>query len=116
VLLPRVNEESAYSHRHHRRPAGYGRGPRRRARAAIGLSAADKLEIILARGKQPSVQRNAALRAAAGEIIYFLDDDSIALPENLRRGVAQFASADVKMVGGPSLCPPDAPNWSRRLP
>jgi succinoglycan biosynthesis protein ExoA len=70
---------------------------------------ADKLEIILARGKQPSVQRNAALRAAAGEIIYFLDDDSRAFPESLRRGVASFTSADVKMVGGPSLCPPDAP-------
>jgi succinoglycan biosynthesis protein ExoA len=69
----------------------------------------DKLEIILARGKQPSVQRNTALRAAAGEIIYFLDDDSRALTENLRRGVAQFSSADVKMVGGPSICPPDAP-------
>lgn len=70
---------------------------------------ADKLEIILARGKQPSVQRNAALRAAGGEIIYFLDDDSRAFPENLRRGVVPFASADVKMVGGPNLCPPDAP-------
>jgi len=68
-----------------------------------------KLEIILARGQQPSVQRNAALRAAAGEIIYFLDDDSVALPQNLRRGVAQFTSAEVKMVGGPSLCPPEAP-------
>jgi glycosyltransferase involved in cell wall biosynthesis len=70
----------------------------------------DKLEIILARGKQPSVQRNAALRAATGEIIYFLDDDSRAFPDNLRRGVAPFASADVKMVGGPNLCPPDAPH------
>ena len=68
-----------------------------------------RLEIILARGKQPSVQRNVALRAAAGEIIYFLDDDSIAFPQNLRRGLAQFASAEVKMVGGPSLCPPEAP-------
>jgi cellulose synthase/poly-beta-1,6-N-acetylglucosamine synthase-like glycosyltransferase len=69
----------------------------------------EKLEIILARGKQPSVQRNTALRAAAGEIIYFLDDDSMALPGNLRRGVAQFTSTDVKMIGGPSLCPSDAP-------
>src|SRR5580658_2101828 len=68
-----------------------------------------KVEIILARGKQPSVQRNTALRAAAGEIIYFLDDDSVAFPQNLRRGVAQFSSTDIKMVGGPSLCPPEAP-------
>jgi cellulose synthase/poly-beta-1,6-N-acetylglucosamine synthase-like glycosyltransferase len=70
---------------------------------------ADKLEIIVARGRQPSVQRNAAVRAAAGDIIYFLDDDSIPFPENLRRAVAQFTSAEVKMVGGPSLCPPGAP-------
>jgi succinoglycan biosynthesis protein ExoA len=70
----------------------------------------DKLEIILARGKQPSVQRNAAIRAATGGIIYFLDDDSTPLPGNLRRAIGQFSADDVKMVGGPSLCPPDAPD------
>jgi cellulose synthase/poly-beta-1,6-N-acetylglucosamine synthase-like glycosyltransferase len=70
---------------------------------------ADKLEIILARGKQPAVQRNVALRAARGEIIYFLDDDSRPAPGNLRRAVEPFKSPDVKMVGGPNLCPPDAP-------
>jgi len=69
----------------------------------------DKLEIILARGKHPSVQRNAALRAARGEIIYFLDDDSRPAPGNLRRAVELFKSPDVKMVGGPNVCPPDAP-------
>lgn len=70
---------------------------------------ADKLEIILARGKHPSVQRNAALRAARGELIYFLDDDALALPGNLRRAVAHFRNPKVQMVGGPNLCPPDAP-------
>ena len=69
----------------------------------------DKLEIIVARGKQPSVQRNHAIKAARGEIIYFLDDDSVALPENIYRALKHFASPDVKMVGGPNLCPPDAP-------
>jgi GT2 family glycosyltransferase len=69
----------------------------------------DRVEILLARGKQPSVQRNAALRAAAGGIIYFLDDDSRPLPGNLRRALERFRSPDVKMVGGPSVCPPDAP-------
>jgi succinoglycan biosynthesis protein ExoA len=69
----------------------------------------DKLEIILARGKQPSVQRNVALRAARGEIIYFLDDDSCPVPANLRRAVELFQSPEVKMAGGPSLCPSDAP-------
>lgn len=70
---------------------------------------ADKLEIILARGRHPSVQRNTALRAARGELIYFLDDDALAPPGNLRRAVAHFRNPKVQMVGGPNLCPPDAP-------
>jgi cellulose synthase/poly-beta-1,6-N-acetylglucosamine synthase-like glycosyltransferase len=69
----------------------------------------EKLEIIVARGKQPSVQRNAAIRAATGGLIYFLDDDSVPEPGNLRRAVAHFNKDDVSMVGGPNLCPPDAP-------
>ncbi len=81
---------------------------------AVGASRAlehpaDKLEIIVARGNQPSAQRNAAIRAAHGELIYFLDDDSIPRPENLRRAAAHFRDPRVKMVGGPNLCPPDAP-------
>jgi succinoglycan biosynthesis protein ExoA len=70
---------------------------------------AAKLEIILARGQQPSVQRNTALRAAQGEIIYFLDDDSLTSPGNLRRALEHFRDPQVQMVGGPNLCPPEAP-------
>lgn len=70
---------------------------------------ADKLEIIVARGTQPSAQRNTALHAASGELVYFLDDDSIAPPENLRRAVPTFGKPDVAMVGGPNVCPEDAP-------
>lgn len=70
---------------------------------------ADKLEILLARGKQPSVQRNTALQAARGELIYFLDDDSLVPPGNLRRAVEHFRDPKVQMVGGPNLCPPAAP-------
>ena len=69
----------------------------------------DKLEILVARGKQPSIQRNAALRAAKGEVIYFLDDDSAPPPGNLLRAAAAFADASVQMIGGPNLCPADAP-------
>jgi succinoglycan biosynthesis protein ExoA len=69
----------------------------------------EKLEIIIARGKQPSVQRNAAIRSARGEIIYFLDDDSVADPRNVRRAAAHFAVPHTEMVGGPNLCPADAP-------
>ncbi|HWX21466.1 MAG TPA: glycosyltransferase [Candidatus Binatia bacterium] len=69
----------------------------------------DKLEILVARGKQPSAQRNAALKAAHGELIYFLDDDSVPRPDNLLRAAPLFSRPEVKMVGGPNLCPPDAP-------
>ncbi len=69
----------------------------------------DKLEIIVARGKQPSIQRNAGMRAARGDIIYFLDDDSVPPPGNLRRAAAAFADPKVEMIGGPNLCPDDAP-------
>jgi glycosyltransferase involved in cell wall biosynthesis len=70
---------------------------------------AEKLEIIIARGQQPSVQRNAGITAARGELVYFLDDDSMPLPSNLRRVVGHFNNPEVKMVGGPNCCPPEAP-------
>lgn len=69
----------------------------------------DKIEILVVRGRQPSAQRNLAARSAKGEIIYFLDDDSVVLPGNLTKALAHFASPQVKMVGGPNICPPDAP-------
>ena len=70
---------------------------------------ADRLEIILARGRQPSVQRNTALRAARGEWVYFLDDDALPPPDNLRRAEKLFSDPKVAMIGGPNLCPPAAP-------
>jgi glycosyltransferase involved in cell wall biosynthesis len=69
----------------------------------------EKLEIILARGRQPSAQRNAAIKEAQGDLIYFLDDDSVPEPKNLRRIIGHFSDPDVKMVGGPAVCPADAP-------
>lgn len=69
----------------------------------------DKLEIIVARGKHPSVQRNTAIQSARGDWIYFLDDDSVPPPQNLRLTARHISDPSVKMIGGPNLCPPDAP-------
>ncbi len=69
----------------------------------------DRLEILVARGRQPAVQRNTAIRAARGELIYFLDDDSLPPPDGLQRAVKLFSDPQVQMVGGPNLCPPEAP-------
>lgn len=69
----------------------------------------DKLEIIVARGKQPAIQRNRAIQAAKGELIFFLDDDSMPPKGALRQGAAHFTQATVQMVGGPNVCPPESP-------
>jgi hypothetical protein len=87
------------------------------ARSAVASRLLDypreKLEILVVRSTDlatfPSMKRNAAIRAARGELIYFLDDDSVPLPGNLRRAVAHFADPKVQMVGGPNVCPSDAP-------
>ena len=63
----------------------------------------------------PGVKRNIALKGVKGELVYMLDDDSVAPPGNLRYAVKYFADPQVKMVGGPSLCPPDAPPFEQAL-
>ena len=75
---------------------------------------ADKLEIMVARGRQPACQRNAALQEARGEFIYFLDDDALPQPGNLQRALSHFDRAEVQMVGGPNVCPGEAP-WLERV-
>jgi succinoglycan biosynthesis protein ExoA len=74
----------------------------------------ERMDIIVARGKQPSVQRNTAIRSAQGDLIYFLDDDARPTPGALRRAAEHFSRADVQMVGGPNVCPADAP-WIEQL-
>lgn len=69
----------------------------------------DRIEILVARGTQPSAQRNAAIRQARGDLIYFLDDDSMPGSGNLTHGTTEFEATSVKMLGGPNLCPPQAP-------
>jgi len=74
----------------------------------------EKLQILLARGRQPSAQRNTGMRQARGELIYFLDDDSVPRPQNLKLAVKHFQQASIKMVGGPNVCPDDAP-WLEKV-
>jgi hypothetical protein len=63
-------------------------------------------EILIAEGSSPSRQRNAAAREAQGEIIYFLDDDSIVSPDCLSVCAGVMADPAVAVAGGPSLTPP----------
>jgi len=47
-------------------------------------------------------------------LIYFLDDDSVPGPQNLKIAVKHFQEASIKMVGGPNVCPDDAP-WLEKV-
>lgn len=63
------------------------------------------LELLVAEGTNPSRQRNQAVQQARGEIVYFLDDDSLVAPDCLCRLAEQFSDPAVAAVGGPSLTP-----------
>ncbi len=73
----------------------------------------EKVEILVTRGRQPAVQRNHALRAARGDLVYFLDDDALPQPANLKRSLEYFKQPATQMVGGPNICPPEAPLLER---
>ena len=77
----------------------------------------EKLEIVIVRTTDlsigPGVKRNAGLKAIRGELVYFLDDDSVAEPGNVKRAVRHFSDPQVKIIGGPNVCPDDAPLFER---
>ncbi len=62
------------------------------------------VEIILVEGKNPSHQRNEAAKQAKGNIIYFLDDDSIPKKDNLSKAKKIFKEdKKIAVIGGPVL-------------
>jgi len=65
------------------------------------------LEIIEVIGESPSKQRNMGAEAANGEILYFLDNDSIVTPTLFSRVVKYYADNHEQLagVGGPNLTP-----------
>ena len=66
---------------------------------------AERFEVLVAEGRKPSRQRNLAAAEAKGEVLYFLDDDSLTDHDFLRRAARHFADPAVAVVGGPSLTP-----------
>lgn len=72
-----------------------------------------QFEIIVAEGRRPSRQRNRAAAEAKGEILYFLDDDSIVVPDALLRLERHMGDPAVAVAGGPSLTPADNTPFQR---
>ncbi len=65
----------------------------------------EQFELLIAEGTNPGRQRNQAAQQAQGEILYFLDDDSLVVPDALQRIERHFEDSRVVAVGGPSLTP-----------
>jgi len=78
-------------------------------RALAGIARAgypgELFEVLVAYGCVPSAQRNLAARAAQGELLYFLDDDSQVSPGFLDAAARHYQDPKVAAVGGPSLTP-----------
>lgn len=64
-------------------------------------------EVLVAEGCAPSSQRNAAVGESCGDILYFLDDDSLVVPECLAICAGAMEDSSVAAAGGPSLTPVD---------
>jgi succinoglycan biosynthesis protein ExoA len=73
-----------------------------------------RYEILLAEGCAPSQQRNLAAREARGDILYFLDDDSLIIPENFACCSGGMSDPTVAVVGGPSITPA-GDSWLQQL-
>lgn len=64
----------------------------------------DLIEIFQAEGTHPTVQRNACIKEATGDILYFIDNDSMVNPENIKNAVSIFeADSNIAIVGGPAM-------------
>lgn len=78
-------------------------------RALRGIAAAtypsDLFEVLIAYGRVPSLQRNLAAQEAAGELLFFLDDDSRVAPDFLQNAARHYRDPKVAAAGGPSLTP-----------
>ncbi|HBA72007.1 MAG: glycosyl transferase family 2 [Geobacteraceae bacterium GWC2_55_20] len=71
-------------------------------------------EVLLAEGSAPSQQRNLAARAATGDILYFIDDDSRLHRDSLSICRDVMDDQGVAVAGGPSITPPED-SWLQRL-
>ncbi len=63
------------------------------------------LEVYVVYGKNPSMQRNRVIDIAEGEVIYFLDNDSMPESYTLKKLISHLQDENVAIAGGPSLKP-----------
>jgi len=64
----------------------------------------ENIEIFQAEGTHPTKQRNACVKEAQGEILYFIDNDSVVESSNIKIATDIFKKdSSVAIVGGPAM-------------
>ncbi|WP_297203277.1 glycosyltransferase [uncultured Brachyspira sp.] len=64
----------------------------------------ENIEIFQAEGTHPTVQRNECIKQSSGDIIYFIDNDSIISHDNIKKASEIFESDEnIAIVGGPAI-------------
>ena len=64
----------------------------------------ENIEIFQAEGTHPTVQRNECIKQSLGDIIYFIDNDSIINPDNMKEASDIFENNEkVAVIGGPAV-------------
>ena len=72
-----------------------------------------ELRIIPTGKVRPAEKRNAGIKAAAGEIVAFIDDDAYPDVHWLEYAVRYFGDKTIGAVGGPGITPPNDPFLAR---
>ena len=64
----------------------------------------ENIEIFQAEGTHPTVQRNECIKQSSGDIVYFIDNDSIVSADNIKEASVIFESDEkIAIVGGPAI-------------
>ncbi|MEI0798568.1 glycosyltransferase [Brachyspira intermedia] len=64
----------------------------------------ENIEIFQAEGTHPTVQRNECIKQSSGDIVYFIDNDSIVSADNIKEASIIFESDEkIAIVGGPAI-------------
>jgi len=72
-------------------------------------------DVFVCVGQNPSFQRNLGVKHCKTPLVYFLDDDSLAIPGEIPNLISHFQDSRTAVAGGPNLVPPDAISFERTV-
>jgi succinoglycan biosynthesis protein ExoA len=72
-------------------------------------------DVFVCVGQNPSYQRNLGVKHCKTPLVYFLDDDSLAIPGEIPNLISHFQDSRTAVAGGPNLVPPDAISFERTV-